>query len=341
MKDRKFEELREALYDHNPDSRDRVAKEVAKLTEELGLADLRVRTRHTQAQIADAIGTTQSGVSRLEHQPDVLVSTLRDYVAATGGRLMLVAQYPDYECDIHLPILDEQPQPRLPRSFSVIWQNMRTRQFLRVGRLEFTGSEFAFEYMPDAELDSDFEPFPAFPDPGQTYVSGELFPFFADRLSSAAAPDNDHLLAALGLTRDEATPVELLARTWGATPHDTIQVVPEPLEQPDETEVLLFLVSGVRHVDESALESVTMRVAALRNGQALDFRDEPDNPNNPRAVLLCADGQPVGWVPDYLLDYVHKKREGERDLSVTVERANGSGTPWHLRLLARLELRSR
>lgn len=131
MKAKKFEELREGLYERSPDSRQRVAEEVARITGELGLADLRARTAHTQAQLADAIGTSQSGVSRLERQHDALVSTLRDYIAATGGRLHLVARYPEYECEVHLPVLEEDPQtPRRPRAFRVVWQNAHTRQFL-------------------------------------------------------------------------------------------------------------------------------------------------------------------------------------------------------------------
>lgn len=339
MKARKFAELRDALYERSPDSRERVAKEVAKLTEELGLADLRARTKRTQAQIADAIGTTQSGVSRLERQPDVLVSTLRDYVAATGGRLTLVAQYPGFECEVLLPVLDQLPRaPRRPREFRVVWQNVRNRQFVHVGWLKFTGSEFTFLYTPDAELDPDFEAFPAFPNLTMTYASSDLFPFFADRLLSAAVPDYDHLLAALGLTREEATPVELLARSWGAASHDTIQVVPEPVEQGDGREVLLFLVSGVRHVDEIAPEWVAARIAELPVGQVLELVNEPTNPNNDQAIVLCADGQPVGWVPDYLLDYVNKNRQGGRQVSILVEHANGPEAPWHLRLLARVEV---
>jgi hypothetical protein len=207
-----------------------------------------------------------------------------------------------------------------------------------VGWLEFTGSDFSFKYTSDAELDPDFEPFPAFLDLRETYRSDELFPFFADRTFSTALADRDHLLAALGLTRESATPVELLARSWGTTPHDTIQVIPQPLEQADGSEVLLFLASGVRHVNETDPESVAERIAALREGQRLDLRDEPENRNNDRAIAIYADDQPVGWIPDYLLDYVHKQRDGGRGVSVAVEHANGPGTPWHLLLLARLEV---
>lgn len=339
MTAKRFSKLRDDLYERSPASRQRAATEAARLIDEFGLGELRARTRRTQAQIAEAVGTSQSGVSRIERQSDLLISTLRDYIAATGGRLHLVVRYPDFDCELRLPVLDESPADvREARTFRVIWQNMRTRQLVHVGWLEFTGREFAFGYTPDAELDSDFEPFPAFPDLRATYRSTALFPFFADRVVSSARPDYDHLIAALGLTRTEATPVELLARSWGWTPHDTIQVVPEPVVDEEGREVRPFLVSGVRHVDEYNPDGVGALVAELTPGQLLDLADEPDNPANPSAIVLKAAGRRVGWIPDYLLDYVHKQRgAGKRVIAVVVQ-PNGPEAPWHMRLLCRLEV---
>lgn len=337
---KRFSELRDNLYECSPASRQRVADEAERLINELGLGELRARTRRTQAQIAEAIGTSQSGVSRIEHQNDFLISTLRDYVAATGGRLHLLARYPDFDCELRVPILDESPADvQQARTFRVVWQNMRTRQLVHVGWLEFTGQEFVFAYTPDAELDSDFEPFAAFADLRGTYRSTALFPFFADRVVSSARPDYEHLIAALGLTRAEATPVELLARSWGWTPHDTIQVVPEPVVDGEGREVRPFLVSGVRHVDEDNPDRVGALVAELTPGQVLYLADEPDNPSNPRAIIVEANGRRVGWIPDYLLDYVHKQRDAGKEVLAVVEQANGPEAPWHLRLLCRLECR--
>lgn len=339
MTTRKFSELREDLYRRSPESRERVADGAARLTEELDLAALRTLRERTQAQVAEVVGTTQSGISRLERQHDVMVSTLRDYVAGTGGELRLVASYPDHQFEIHLPVLTEESQPlRASRSFRVIWQNIQTRQFVHVGWLEFNGSEFIFKYTPDAELDPDFEPFPQFPELRGTYASPELFAFFADRVASTARPDYDDLVAALGLTREEATPAELLARSWGTTPHDTIQIVPEPVESGD-AEVLPFLVSGVRYAKEDDPDQVTTVIADLVEGQELTLRDEPENPRNDRAIVLEADGERVGWVPDYLLDYVHKQRGESKAVSVLVVQANGPEVSWHMRLLCQLEVR--
>lgn len=337
----KFTQLRDDLYERSPESRQRVVTKAAQLEEQLGLTNLRALREQTQAQLADAIGTTQSGVSRLERQQDLMVSTLYDYVAGTGGVLRLIAQYPEFECEIELPAIRSRREvtSASPREFRVVWQNLETRKFVHVGWLRFTGSRFVFQYTAEAHLDADFEPFPAFPDLHSTYESEDLFPYFAERVPSTAVDRS--LPAALGLRDDEATPVELLARSWGRSPHDTIQVVPEPTESSDGVTTRFFLASGVRHVDERDPDAVADRIARLRRKDPLALRDEPDNPINPKAILLEASGEIVGWMPDYLLDEVHKSRDAGDDLNVLVEHANGPEVPWHLRLLCRLETRSR
>ena len=47
----------------------------------------------TQAEIAEALGSSQSRVSDLERQGDHRLSTLRRYVEALGGELSLVARF--------------------------------------------------------------------------------------------------------------------------------------------------------------------------------------------------------------------------------------------------------
>lgn len=336
MTARKFQELKDRLYADDPDAEARVAQKVATLTEQLGLAALRAARDCTQAELARAIGTTQSGVSRIERQQDILVSTLRDYVAATGGRLRLVATYTDFETEIDLPVL--RPADEAHRVFRVIWQNPLTRKFVHVGWLEYKLGQFTYTYTPEAELDGDFTPFAAFPDFRSAYRSTELFDFFAGRI--ATSPSGDTGLAdALGLDSASATPVELLARSWGQRVHDTVQVVPEPMVQEDGASVRMFLASGVRHVDEANPDAVAARVARLKPGEPLALRDEPTNPVNERAIVLDASGHPVGWVPDYLLDEIHKQRDAGFQLSVLVEHANGPNVAWHLRLLCRIEVR--
>lgn len=300
------------------------------------LSALRGHRLRTQAQLASAIGTTQSAVSRLERQPDLLVSTLNEFVAATGGRLRLIADFGDYEAELLLPAL--QPiRSHGRREFKVVWQNLQTRQLVHVGWLRIDNSRFSFEYTLDAQRDLDFQPFPAFPDLSAEYSATELFPFFGNRVAATADRGVGALADALGVSHDSATPVELLARSWGKSSHDTIQIIPEPDQRPDGTKTRLFLVSGISHADEDNPSRVAKLVAGLKHGQRVDVRSEPENPVDSDAVVLERGGQRIGWIPAYLLADVHES--GLDRVDVVVEKANGEETPWHLRLLCRLIIR--
>lgn len=298
------------------------------------LSELRRRLGRSQAEIATAAGTTQSAVSRIEHQSDIHVSTLNEYVNALGGNLRLVVEHGDHQTEIGIPSLRKERFEQR-REFQVIWQDKVTRGLMRVGWLVFTGHEFEFSYTDDIKSDARFRPFPAFPRLDEDYRSRELFPYFAMRLTSTADPQYEAVLDALGLTRDAATPAELLARS-PESPHDTIQVVPEPTEMPDGTLVREFLVSGARHVDERDPDAVSRLIESLPVGAPLELVPERDNPKNPLALRLKASGKPVGWVPDYLLTEVHSYIDSNRSVSFVVDRANGPDAPWHLRLLCRL-----
>lgn len=59
------------------------------------LRELREQQGVTQTELAAVLGTTQTNVSRIEHERDTYVSTLSEYVAALGGRLELRAIFDD------------------------------------------------------------------------------------------------------------------------------------------------------------------------------------------------------------------------------------------------------
>ncbi len=80
----------------SPAQRKKVEARAAELiAEEMTLRDLRKARELTQARMAEELGITQDGVSRLEKRSDLLLSTLRKSVEAMGGRLSLVAEFPD------------------------------------------------------------------------------------------------------------------------------------------------------------------------------------------------------------------------------------------------------
>ena len=69
----------------------------------LSLAGLRRASGLTQAQVAFDLGISQSDVSKLERRRDVRLSTMRDYTAALGARLRLVADTRDGPVDLEQP----------------------------------------------------------------------------------------------------------------------------------------------------------------------------------------------------------------------------------------------
>jgi transcriptional regulator with XRE-family HTH domain len=62
---------------------------------EMTLRELRHARKLTQVRMAKALGITQDSVSRLEKRSDLLLSTLRNTVEDMGGKLSLVAEFPD------------------------------------------------------------------------------------------------------------------------------------------------------------------------------------------------------------------------------------------------------
>ena len=71
------------------------ARAAVLIAEEMTLRDLRKARDLTQARMAEQLGITQDGVSRLEKRSDLLLSTLRKTVEAMGGSLSLIAEFPD------------------------------------------------------------------------------------------------------------------------------------------------------------------------------------------------------------------------------------------------------
>ena len=82
----------------SPERKQKIASRAASiLAEERSLQELRRARKLTQKKMAEVLGIGQDSVSRLEQRSDLLISTLRDYVQAMGGRLSLVAEFPDQE----------------------------------------------------------------------------------------------------------------------------------------------------------------------------------------------------------------------------------------------------
>lgn len=89
---RKFSELR-ARMSAERQERNRAATQA--MLAEMPLAELRQARQMTQVTLAELLETSQPEVSKIERRTDVYVSTLRRYVEAMGGKLEIVARFPD------------------------------------------------------------------------------------------------------------------------------------------------------------------------------------------------------------------------------------------------------
>ena len=76
--------------------RARIESETAREAAEImSLRDVRKAFQKSQVSVAKALDMEQESVSRIERRADLLLSTMRKYVAAMGGDLKLIAEFPD------------------------------------------------------------------------------------------------------------------------------------------------------------------------------------------------------------------------------------------------------
>ena len=79
-----------------PSRRRRIEKRAAKLiADEMTLQELRRARAMTQVRMAKSLGVAQKQISAIEKRTDMHISTLRRSIEAMGGKLFLVAEFPD------------------------------------------------------------------------------------------------------------------------------------------------------------------------------------------------------------------------------------------------------
>jgi transcriptional regulator with XRE-family HTH domain len=88
------------------------------IAEEMTLRELRRARKLSQERVAKKLGIGQEGVSKIEKRADLMISTLRKTVEAMGGRLALVAQFPDSEPVILSGIAEDRAEPSGRRAAS-------------------------------------------------------------------------------------------------------------------------------------------------------------------------------------------------------------------------------
>lgn len=79
----------------SPEAKEMSDKLFAELQREVRLAELRNALGVTQEELADLLKKKQAAISRFERRSDMHISTLREFIAALGGRLQIIASFPD------------------------------------------------------------------------------------------------------------------------------------------------------------------------------------------------------------------------------------------------------
>lgn len=87
---KKFQTLRDGMSQERRNKIDVMTKE---LLAEMPMHSLRDALQFTQQQLAEELGVKQAAISKMERRPDHLVSTLRRFVEAMGGKLELKAHF--------------------------------------------------------------------------------------------------------------------------------------------------------------------------------------------------------------------------------------------------------
>ena len=73
-----------------------IKKRAAELiAEEMTLQELRRARAMTQVKMAKKLGIAQKQISEIEKRTDMHISTLRRSIEALGGKLSLIAEFPD------------------------------------------------------------------------------------------------------------------------------------------------------------------------------------------------------------------------------------------------------
>jgi DNA-binding XRE family transcriptional regulator len=84
------------IAEMSPEDQAWVIKRTEALRREVdGLQQLRKIAEKSQKQVADKLGIKQPSVVKMEKQADLYISTLRKYVAAAGGKLTLMVEFPE------------------------------------------------------------------------------------------------------------------------------------------------------------------------------------------------------------------------------------------------------
>ena len=76
-----------------PGTRTRMEAKASRLCDELHLAQLRKARGLTQEAVAELLGVSQTEVSKMERRSELYIGTLKKFIEAMNGELVLAARF--------------------------------------------------------------------------------------------------------------------------------------------------------------------------------------------------------------------------------------------------------
>ena len=93
-----FSELEKKM---SPRAQARAKKRADELLVEMPIHELRRARELSQERIAEILDTQQANISQIERRTDMYISTLRSYIEAMGGQLLIIAHFPEGDVAIN------------------------------------------------------------------------------------------------------------------------------------------------------------------------------------------------------------------------------------------------
>ncbi|ELA7138019.1 HIRAN domain-containing protein [Vibrio parahaemolyticus] len=213
------------------------------------------------------------------------------------------------------------------------WQSPDTRDWHVVGALTKISNGYEFHYTKGALSAEKFVPFSGMENLKKSYVSEELFPLFYNRLLSSRRPEYPKFIQWLGLSEEQATPMNILARSGGLRGTDQLQMFRKIEVRNSGSYEHFFFAHGLSHLTKSAQK----RVDNLAVGERLFLCFDCQNTYDENAVIVRTDdpAEIVGYCPRYLAKDISTLFNISDSLTVSVEKI-AKDAPSNYRLMCKV-----
>ena len=84
----------------SPERRARIERQAESMRKVMALHELRAARQLSQAALGEVLHVEQPAIAKMEKRTDMYVSNLRRFIEAMGGKLEIVARFPDGDVTI-------------------------------------------------------------------------------------------------------------------------------------------------------------------------------------------------------------------------------------------------